>query len=862
MHSPVEVLDREASLAALSAALDRTRSGAGQVVLVAGEAGIGKTTVVRSFLAGLPPQVHAFDGVCDDLVTPRPLGPFHDIGRQLGGELGTLLREGATPERVQHALLDVLGRLPPPLVLVLEDLHWADEATLDVVTFLGRRISERSLLLVLTYRDDELDANHPLTRALASLPPRHVATEQLRPLSPAAVEVLAAGRDVDAPRLHAVTGGNPFYVTEVLAGSETGLPPTVAFAVMARVGQLPEPTRLLLQLLSLIPTRVDTRVVAALEPQWQAVLAPAEASGMIELRGSALSFRHDLARQAVAQQTSRIVAQGGHTRILAALTALDADPAELVHHAERAGDHETVARTAPVAAVAAHAAAAHREAVAHYERALALEDRLDRRHAGELWLGLARARMAAERSEVEALDAAHRAVAIAREQADDPTLGRALAATARIASWAGDNRQADELATEAIDLLRPLGPSSACAQAMAASAYVALAQWDAAAAGSWASQAEEMAREVDDPRTAALARTFHGVVDITVSGRASRLEQGIADAEELGDRMTVVEGLMAATTAFAIRRSHASALEYADRALAVAAAHEFTGWGVYVRTVRAQVLFETGRWEETDAELDETFATMSTNGWTRAAALIVRGRLGVRRGEPAARDDLEQAWRLVGGSGVLQLCVPAATALAELLWLEDRLDRAPPELLEVAARPDAGRWPAVAGELGVWLQRAGADPGDVEVMSHPHRLLLQGRSADAASAWERIGCVYEAAEAAVLAEDPTSIVAGLRVLDELGAAPLARLARRRLRSMGERVPRGPQPETRGHPAGLTPRQAEVLELLATGATNGQIAEQLVLSVRTVDHHVAAVLQRLGVASRQDAARRARELASR
>jgi DNA-binding CsgD family transcriptional regulator/tetratricopeptide (TPR) repeat protein len=862
MRSPVEVLDREVSLAAFSAALDRTRSGAGQVMLVAGEAGIGKTTLVRSFLAGLAPQVHAFGGVCDDLVTPRPFGPFHDIGRQLGGELGTLLRDGAAPENVHHALLDALGHLPPPLVLVLEDLHWADEATLDVVTFLGRRISERSLLLVLTYRDDALDGNHPLIRMLASLPPRHVATQQLEPLTPAAVAALAAGRDIDAPRLHAVTGGNPFYVTEVLAGSGSGLPPTVAFAVMARVGQLPEPTRVLLQLLSLIPTRVDTRVVAALEPEWQTVLAPAEASGMIELRGTTLAFRHDLARQAVAQQTPRIIARGGHARILAALTALDADPAELVHHAERAGDRETVAHAAPIAAVAAHAAAAHREAVAHYERALALEDRLDRRHAGELWLGLARARMAAERSEVEALDAAHRAIAIARDQTDDLALGRALAATARIASWAGDNRRADELAREAIDLLRPLGASPACAQAMTTSAYVALAQWDAAGAASWATQAEAMAREVEDARTAALAGTFQGVVDISVSGATTRLEQGIAAATELGDRMTVVEGLMAATTAFATRRSHATALEYADRALAVAAAHEYTGWGVYVRMVRAQVLFEAGRWEEADAELHEAFTTMSTNGWARAAALIVRGRLRARRGEPAAREDLEQAWRLVGGSGVLQLCIPAATALAELRWLDGRLDRPPPELLAVAARPDAGRWPAVAGELGVWLQRAGAEPGDVEVMAHPHRLLVQGRPAEAAAAWERIGCVYEAAEAAILTDDPASIVAGLGVLDQLGAVPLARLARRRLRSMGERVPRGPQPETREHPAGLTRRQAEVLELLATGATNVQIAEQLVLSVRTVDHHVGAILQRLGVASRQHAALAAREFAGR
>jgi DNA-binding CsgD family transcriptional regulator/tetratricopeptide (TPR) repeat protein len=859
---PSELLDREVPLAVLQTALERARTGGGEVAIVTGEAGIGKTSLVRDFLTRLPAEIHAYAGVCDDLVTPRPLGPLHDVGRQVGGELGTLVRDGAPPEVVQHALLDLVGRVPPPPVLVLEDLHWADEATLDVVTFLGRRIAERPLLLVLTYRDVDVDDRHPLTRALASLPPRRVTTLRLEPLTRHAVELLVAGGELDPAQLHALTGGNPFYVTEVLAGAGTGLPATVAFAVTARLGRLPEPTRQLLQLLALVPSRVDTRVVAALQPDWQAVLAPAEANGMVELRDGALSFRHELARQAVAEQVPSIVASGWHARILEVLTSLGADPAVLVHHAERAGDRDAVARHAPIAARAAHAAEAHREAVAHYERALALEDRLEPRSAGELWLGLARARMAAERSEVEALDAARRGVALARAQGDAPALGRALAIMSRIASWAGDNRLAGDLAAEAIDLLHPLGASSAYAQAMAAAAYVALAQWEVQAAASWAERAAVVADDVGDRRTAALARIFLGAAHASRSGDTTRLEEGLRSAADLGDRVAVVEGLMITATTFTFRRLHDRALAFVDRALEIASAHEYTSWGVYVRTLRAQVFVETGRWTEADTDLATVFATLTTHGWGRAAALAVRGRLAVRRGEPTARADLEEAWQLVRGSGVLQLCVPVATALAELAWLGGALDAPPPELVEVAALPDVARWPAIAGELRLWLHRAGADPGDVESLARPHRLLIQGRYGEAAAAWEQLGCVYEAAEAAVLSDDEPAILAGIERLDSLGAAPLAQLARHRSRARGLRVPRGPQPATREHPAGLTPRQAEVLELLETGATNVQIADELVLSVRTVDHHVAAILQRLGVTSRQDAARRARETASR
>jgi ATP/maltotriose-dependent transcriptional regulator MalT len=317
---------------------------------------------------------------------------------------------------------------------------------------------------------------------------------------------------------------------------------------------------------------------------------------------------------------------------------------------------------------------------------------------------------------------------------------------------------------------------------------------------------------------------------------------------------------MATATTFAFRRSHDRALEYADRALEVATTYEFPGWGVYVRTLRAQVLFELGRWAETNAELTTVFATMSTGGWARAAALTVRGRLAARRGEPTARDDLEGAWELARGSGVLQLCAPVAAGLAELAWLDGELDRPRPELIEVVAMPDVARWRAIAGELQLWLHRAGADPGDIGGLARPYRLLIEGRYVEAADVWERVGCVYEAAEAAVLCDDEPTILAGIERLDRLGAAPLARLARHRARRLGVQVPRGPRPTTRDHPAGLTRRQAEVLQLLETGATNAQIADQLVLSTRTVDHHVGAILQRLGVSSRQDAAQRARELA--
>lgn len=857
----MDLVGRASALASLEAALARASAGAGQFVAVTGEPGIGKSALVQAFLATLPSQLRPVEGACDDLLTPRPLGPFHDVARRAGGELRELLREGAGRDQVHHALLDLLSRLPPPAVVVIEDLHWADAATLDALALLGRRVAKQPLLLIATFRRSDAGADRSLARVLAAVPAAHLTLVALEPLSPDLVARLAGDRSIDAARIHALTGGNPFYVTEVLAGDGRSLPPSVRFAVTARVAQLPPDTQDLLRVVSLVPGRVEGEVLDRLEPAWGELLEPAESDGIVETRGTALAFRHELARRAVAEAMPRMLARRHHARILEALTAWGADAATLVHHAEGAGDRGAVARHAQVAAERAHRSEAHREAVEHYQRALAVEDDLDPAEAGRLWFGLGQARMAADRSEREALDAARRAVAIARDLDDPQQLGRALASEARISSWAGDNRIAAELAREAVTHLEAHGTEEEVAEALLVAAYVALALWDFGGAARHATRARELASGAGAARSVALSDAYLGVVDLASTGDQRRFDEGVEGCLAHGHHLGAVEGFMTAATALSVRHRYAPARVLLDRAIDVADTYEYASWGRYLRALRGQVLFETGDWDAAEAEIAALMRSMRTHGWPRATALLVRGRLAARRGQEGAREDLQTAWRMAQDLAVIQLLHPAATALAELAWLEGAPDAAPPELLQLATEQPVARWPAVAGEIGVWLHRSGLDPGDTSRMPRPHRALIAGRVEEAADAWARRGCVYEAAEAAVLSDDPERVLDGLETLDRLGAQPLARRARAHLRGLGISAPRGPQPTTRRHPAGLTARQAEVLELLVAGATNAEIAQRLVLSVRTVDHHVSAVLQKLGVASRREAAEVARTLPS-
>ncbi|HSL63113.1 MAG TPA: AAA family ATPase, partial [Gaiellaceae bacterium] len=347
------LLERASALAALAAALEEALAGEGRLVVVAGEAGVGKTSLVRRFAGEHAGGVRTLWAACDGLFTPEPLAPLHDLG---------LAPDGPRREVFARTLEALAGE---ETLAVLEDVHWADEATLDLLLYLTRRLGRTRTLLLATYRDDELGADHPLRVVLAEVPEARRVV--LRPLSIEGVRTLAAGSALDPVELHRLTGGNPFYVTEVLATGGTGVPGSVRDAVLARVSGLGEDAR----------TLVEAVAVAGSElPLLETVLdAPPRglddclAAGVLHEERGGVAFRHELARQAVEESLDPVRRAELHARALRALAG-SADPARLAHHAEAAGDAEAVHAHATAAAEAAAALGAHREAAEQYARAL------------------------------------------------------------------------------------------------------------------------------------------------------------------------------------------------------------------------------------------------------------------------------------------------------------------------------------------------------------------------------------------------------------------------------------------------------------------------------------------------------------
>ena len=254
----MEVVEREAVLAELAELWAEAGKEGGRLALVSGEAGVGKTAVVRRFSETNGSAARVLEGACDPLATPRPLGPLSDIAAVVGGELARLLDEESGPAAVFDAFLRVLAGSPQPTLVVLEDVHWADEATLDLLSFVGRRLSRMHALVVVTFRDDEVAVDHPLRLAIGDLPGAPAVRRlPLQPLSEQGVAALARAKHLDPGRLYRLTGGNPLFVTEVLATEGGELSGTVRDAVLARASRLSDPTRSDLDLLAAVGRPID-----------------------------------------------------------------------------------------------------------------------------------------------------------------------------------------------------------------------------------------------------------------------------------------------------------------------------------------------------------------------------------------------------------------------------------------------------------------------------------------------------------------------------------------------------------------------------------------------------------------------------
>jgi len=846
------LLERESELELLGDLLSEVGSSGGKVVLLRGEAGIGKSSLVREFLEIHADEAHIYFGACDDLLTPQPLGPLRDIAHGEPGLAQALT--GDDRSAVLATSLSLLSSILRPNILVIEDTHWADEATLDVIKYLGRRVARTNGLLLLTYRDGEVDYEHPLRQVIGELPPENLVRIHLNSLSAQGIADLAGDSALDVDDILALTDGNPLFVTELLTSGVENVPTSVQDSVLSRAGKLSDGARELVDLVSVIPAGSEMSLVESILFPTQSQLTECVRQGLLVVGGDTVAFHHELTRRSIESALTIQDRRRLNGQVLAVLADGD-DLSRLVHHAREANDIESIIKYAPQAARAAMAIESNREAAAHFrllEPYLDAVEETDRALIVDDW---ARAEYYLIGS--ESLDILGRAIDLHRSSGNDLGLARALIFAVRVNEISGRPDAAEAASEEAISLLEARPPSADLAAALAQRAWILKMRGLSVRGIEIADQAIELAEATGDELSLIYALDTKGVLTHRLgdAGGFELMDESRRRAEQSGYPFEETLALLNMAEEAADQRQLERASDLAQRARDTAVRYEIRIHGNAASAHYARILDWKGQWiaaEDTAAE-----AVGDVRFYSELVAGQVLGPLQARMVRPEARDTIYSTWIRAEAGNEMQSLLPSAAAVAEYIWHSGEGDSSLASQFR-AVLDDERRlaFPWNAGWLAFWLWMVGELREVPEAIAEPYRLLMAGEWRLAAAIWEKIGIPYERA-LALMHGDEEARVKALEIFERLGATRAAAKLRKALRVEGISIPRGKGRETRHHAAGLTARQAEVLVLLDEGLTNIEIADRLFVSPRTVENHVSAVLAKLDASTRDEAVDRAR-----
>jgi DNA-binding CsgD family transcriptional regulator len=852
---PATVLfERDAELRLLSQRIEllRAQPAAGHCVVVEGEAGLGKTSLLQTLRHANNADVEWLWGACEPLISAPPLGALIDLIDSLPPSLAAAVRSG---QSVLVEMLALLRDRARPLVMVIDDVQWADSATLDLLRYLARRIAGTRALLVLLCRAENLH-DGPVRALLASLPASAVTRLTLSALSPQAVALLAGNAGRSAEGLFETTCGNPFFVTQLLVSPPGQLPHAVRDAVLAQAAALPASAHDVLDLAGLCPGGLEIDVLDAVLDDVGSAVDHCLRAGLLLRQAHTLVFRHELARQAIEDACAPLRAADLHHALFDALSLRGASPERLVHHAARAGLGAAVLRLAPKAALEAAAVGAHRQAALLYS--LALE------HAQTLG-GAEHARLLVCCSEAHTALGHLREAAVLREQAlalhrsagDLLAVGQDLCELSRLSWVAGAVPQGLAHARAALEALtQAQAPPHAFAQAYAALAQLHLID-DPHAALEMGHAALTEARACGDLSAEISALNSVGFVEVLHTGATQgwhRLEQALTLARERDQVLIAARTYANLASLTLVHRRFDALRTWCDEAIACTEAHDLDRSTALLRIRLAAGDIEQGRWAQARADLLRLRETFELAPLQEEQSRFLLAKLDLREGLDGDADYWLRAFDAQLWLSVDPWYAPQAPVAIEAAWtlrgnaLAARLAK---QFLPVAlARGE--RWRV--GQLLCWMRRLNLELPEhtLKPLPEPCQLELDGHLRASAQAWLALGCAYDAA-LVLLHGDAQDVQWAVQHFDALGAVPAGRMARRRLRAMGVTdVTRGPYSGARSDPAGLTPRERQVLEMLREGLTNAQMAQRLHRSPRTVEHHVASLLTKFGVSTREAA----------
>ena len=496
----MKLLERQNFLDELYLTAEAVKENGGKTVLITGEAGVGKTSLIKHFTDSLDSGTEVMLGTCDDLFTPRPLGPLYDIAYQGKSDLIKKLTGQANRSEIFSAFLNYLRSGSNLKVIVIEDIHWADEATLDLIKFLTRRITRSRVLLLLSYRDEETGHGNLLRSVFADLNHSEIRRLRLYPLSEDAVSILMKEAGVKDEKLYERTGGNPFYVSEILAYENEGVPLSVKEAVVARTANLDEDAKCLLEIISVIPTKAEINFLRNVTGRVEECLDQCLSKGILVMDKNLVSFRHELARQAILDSISEMKRIQIHRKVLNCLLEsgnLEEVLARIMHHAVQANEKDIIIKYAPRAAKQASALAAHSLAAEHYSSALKFADQL----APEELISLCEGRsyecyLTGQIN--EAIEAGEKITELLQKYPDPEKEGENYRRLSRILWYNCEDIKGEEYLDKAISILEKLPAGRSLAMAYSNKSQTYMIRELNGPAIEWGNKALALARKLND----------------------------------------------------------------------------------------------------------------------------------------------------------------------------------------------------------------------------------------------------------------------------------------------------------------------------------------------------------------------------
>lgn len=855
------LIEREGLLASLQKHFEDISDGEGHCVFISGEAGIGKTALVKAFCKKQSDECSIYHGACDALFTPRPLAPLYDILWQVNKE-----RWPTSPSSKERSALfanffQELSAKKGKLLIVFEDIHWADEGTLDFIRFFARRIYQLPCLFILTYRDNEIHSMHPLRNVLGQLPPDSFTKLLVTRLSKQAVVEMATQKGYSGEDVYSVSGGNPFYVNEILASYSPGVPDNIKDSILSVYERQKEGTKNAWQIWSVMPEGLEVERIATIKNScWD--IDHCFAISVILVQDGKVVFKHELYRRTIEESLTPFKRMELNKMMLELFLDSFEEKGEIeriLHYAKNANEKKLVVKYAPEAAVKAASIGAHKEASKLFLTAIEYFEGNDTNQLAKFYKAYAYECYLSNQIQ-EAITFTEKVLNNSRENSDIEKTGDSLRFLSRLWWFDGNRKNAEDFAWQAIEVLKDQPASITKAMAFSNMSQLKMLSNEPAECMLWGEKAIAMANELGNEEVLCHALNNVGSVNMFIH---SSQQKGIAMLQhslEIALRNSYHEHAARAYTNLASGlvkiKKYAFASKTLDDGIHYCEEGDLNSWNFYMLSWKARLNLETGNWREACSIADNLLKNENQPAIIKITALIVVAKILMRKGDKDVLPLLLEAKIKSFKTMELQRVIPSMTALLEYEWLTGKTIIEQNDIEQTTVLMQQTGIDLEKNEFAFWMKKAGRHFDTGKEIAEAYDTSSAAKTLKAASFWEKTGCLYE--QALVLFEGKEDDKRkAIKLVQDLDANAVYEKMKQEMRNSGiKNIPRGIRKSTRSNAALLTYREMDVLRLLKEDMHNKEIAAQLYISAKTVDHHISNILFKLDASSRSKAVREA------